>query len=242
MPHRPIVAVSGTLARESGAPARVRTNAAYTRALEAAGLVPLVVPPFGDASHAHDVLDAVQGLVLTGGEDVDPGRYDAAPHAALGAVNVERDATELALVAAARERRTPVLAICRGIQVLNVALGGSLVQDLPSERPSHVEHGADGARDRRVHDVHVVPGSRLADAMGSAHVVANSLHHQALDRVAPALRVTATAADGVVEGAETVDDAWWVLAVQWHPEELTATPEDWDRGLFAAFARAVRGD
>lgn len=218
---------------------RVRTNAAYTRALEAAGLVPLVVPPFTDAARAADVVDAVDGLVLTGGEDVEPARYGATPHPALGAVNPARDATELALVAAARQRAMPVLAICRGIQLLNVALGGTLVQDLPSERPSSIAHAAD-VRDRRVHDVVVADGSRLAAALGVERMRANSLHHQALDRVAPALRVTATADDGIVEGVETTDPSWWVLGVQWHPEELTATPEAWDRGLFAAFAEELR--
>ena len=239
MPHRPLVAVSATLAREPGAPARVRTNAAYTRALEAAGLVPLVVPPFADPAHAEAVLAAVDGLVLTGGEDVDPSRYGAAPHPALGTVNAERDATELALVTAARARTLPTLAICRGIQLLNVALGGTLVQDLPSERPSNVAHAADEQRDRRTHDVAIDAGSRLATALGATRVAANSLHHQALDRIAPALRVTGTAPDGIVEGVETSDASWWVLGVQWHPEELVGTPEGWDRGLFAAFARAV---
>jgi putative glutamine amidotransferase len=218
----------------------VRTNAAYTRALEAAGLVPVIVPPFADPAVAASVIDAVDGLLLTGGEDVDPARYGAAPHPELGPVNAERDATELALVEAARARGTPVLAICRGIQLLNVALGGTLVQDLPSERPSDVVHSADATRDQRTHAIAVAEGSRLARAMGASRVTANSLHHQALDQVAAPLRVSGTAPDGVVEGVETPDETWWVLGVQWHPEELTATPEAWDRGVFAAFAAAVR--
>lgn len=227
--------------RDAGAPARVRTNAAYTRALEAAGLAPIVVPPFADPAVATSVIEAVDGLLLTGGEDVDPARYGASPHPALGPVNAERDATELALVEAARAGGTPVLAICRGIQLLNVALGGTLVQDLPSERPSEVAHSADAARQRRTHRVVLVAGSRLARATGATTMAANSLHHQAIDRLAAPLRAAATAPDGVIEGVEGADDAWWVLGVQWHPEELTATPEPWDRGLFAAFAEAVRG-
>jgi putative glutamine amidotransferase len=238
--RRPVVAVSATLVREPGAPTRVRTNAAYARALEAAGVTPLVVPPFADVSHAAAALAVCDGLVLTGGEDVDPARYGARRHPALGAVNADRDATELALVEAARANAVPTLAICRGIQLLNVALGGTLVQDLPSERPSRIVHAADTARDRRSHAVAVVEGSRLAQAIGATHIAANSLHHQALDRVATPLRVSATAPDGVVEGIESADAGWWVLGVQWHPEELTRTPEAWDRGLFAAFADAVR--
>jgi putative glutamine amidotransferase len=237
---RPLVAVSSTLVREPGKTMRVRVNAAYTRALEAAGLTPLVVPPLVDLANAAAVIAAVDGLVLTGGEDIDPARYGAPPHRALGAVVAERDATELALVAAARLSATPVLAICRGIQLLNVALGGTLVQDLPSERPSEVSHAPEDARSRRTHVVSVAEGSRLAQAMGAAHITVNSSHHQAVDRVATGLRATGTAPDGVVEGVETADDAWWVLGVQWHPEELTDTPEAWDRDLFAAFAAIAR--
>ena len=236
---RPLVAVSSTIARDADAPARVRVNAAYTRAIEAAGLLPLVVPPLADPALVAGVIAAVDGLVLTGGEDVDPAHYGAAPHPALGPVCAERDATELALVAAARERGTPLLAICRGIQVLNIALGGTLVQDLPSERPSDVAHSDDG--DRAMHDVTLTEGSRLARAVGATRITANSSHHQAVDRVAAGLRVTGTSVDGVVEGLETIDDGWWALAVQWHPEDLTDAPEAWHRGLFAAFAEVVRG-
>lgn len=239
MPLRPIVAVSSTLVAEPGGPLRVRTNAAYVRALEAAGLAPVVVPPLADPEVAASIVAGAAGLLLTGGEDVDPARYGAAPHPALGPVNAARDATELALVEAARAAGCPVLAICRGIQLLNVALGGTLVQDLPSERPSAVAHDPGAGRDARTHEVRLVEGSRLARAAGATRVVANSLHHQAVDRVAPGLVVTGTAPDGVVEGVETPGDAWWVLGVQWHPEELTATPERWDRGVFAAFAAAV---
>lgn len=239
MPIRPLVAVSSTLVAEPGAPARVRTNAAYVRALEAAGLAPVVVPPLADPDVAASIVAATAGLLLTGGEDVDPARYGAAPHPALGSVNMLRDATELALVEAARAAGCPVLAICRGIQLLNVALGGTLVQDLPSERPSEVAHDPGAGRAARTHEVRLVEGSRLARAAGSTRIVANSLHHQAVDRVAPGLVVTGAAPDGVIEGVETPDDGWWVLGVQWHPEELTATPEGWDRGLFAAFAAAV---
>lgn len=241
VPHpRPLVAVSATIAREGDAPPRVRTNVAYCRALEAVDTVPLLVPPFADPALARDVLAGVRGLLLTGGEDVDPARYGAVPHPALGPLAAERDATEIALVTAARERGIPVLAICRGIQVLNVALGGTLVQDLPSERPSPVAHSAPGPRDARSHEVRVVPGSRLAAAMGATCIAANSLHHQAVDRLGAGLVVAGTAPDGIVEGVETADGDWWVLGVQWHPEELTGTAEAWDRGLFAAFGEVVR--
>ncbi|HET7456974.1 MAG TPA: gamma-glutamyl-gamma-aminobutyrate hydrolase family protein [Gemmatimonadaceae bacterium] len=238
----PIVAVTATseVIRDA---LRVRLNAAYVRALEGAGLVPLVVPPLLQPERAARLLERVDGLVLTGGEDVDPRRYGAAPHPECGPVQAERDATELALVAAAQARGTPTLAICRGIQLLNVALGGTLVQDLPSERGTGATHDPGGDRTARTHDVVVSAGSRLAAAVGRTGAMAvNSFHHQALDRVAAPLVVTACARDGVIEAAETPPgDRWWVLAVQWHPEELTGGAEEWDRGIFAAFAAVVSG-
>jgi putative glutamine amidotransferase len=239
-PHDPLlVGVTATIEVMDGRP-RVRLNAAYTRALESAGLVPVVIPPLASPEAAAPLLRALHGLVLTGGEDVGPARYGASPHPELGPVQAGRDATELALAAAARDAGLPTLAICRGIQLLNVALGGTLVQHLPEEWPGAGPHDQDGARAARTHAVAVAPGSRLADALGAERLAVNSMHHQAVRALAPALIATAHAPDGVVEGAESADRGWWAVAVQWHPEELTETPEPWDRALFAAFARAVR--
>ncbi len=237
MSHSPLVAVTATTEIVASRP-RVRLNEAYVRALVDAGLVPLVAPPLEDDRAADAVLAAVSGLVLTGGEDVAPSLYGAAPHPALGGVHDGRDRWEAALVRAARARRLPTLAICRGIQVLNVALGGTLVQDLPSERPTATDHDPKAGRDARTHTLRLEPGSRLAQALDAdgETVRINSLHHQAVDRLGDGLRATGTSDDGVVEGVETDDAGWWALGVQWHPEELTATPEGWDRALFAAFA------
>jgi len=236
--ENPLVALTGTTAVGDGI-LRVRTNAAYVRALEAAGLVPIVLPPL-DAANAARALDAVSGLVLTGGEDVAPQRYGEAPHRALGTINEARDAFELALIGAARARGLPTLAICRGIQVLNVALGGTLVQDIPSQCPSALPHAPPGSRAARVHEVHVAPATRLADALNARCVRVNSVHHQAIARVALGLRVTARAPDGIIEAAEWEGDDWWAVGVQWHPEELIDTDEEWDRALFAEFAAMVR--
>ena len=236
----PLVGVTATIETIAGRP-RVRLNAAYTRALESAGLAPVVVPPLASPAAVRALVGLVRGVVLTGGEDVAPARYGARPHPALGPVQPARDATEIAVVAAARAAGCPTLAICRGMQLLNVALGGTLVQHLPDERPGPVAHAQAAPRDARTHAVDVDPGSRLAEALGAERLVTNSMHHQAVDALAPALRATAHAPDGVVEGAESGDPAWWALAVQWHPEELTGDEHPWDRALFAAFAAAVRG-
>jgi len=209
---------------------RVTLNTAYVRALESAGLVPLAVPTMLSAERVGAALAAVRGLVLTGGEDVAPDRYGATPHPRLGEVDPVRDAAELELITAARARRLPILAICRGIQILNVAFGGTLYQDLDSERPGPVPH-SDGARR---HAVRVEPGSLLARTLGTPSASVNSRHHQAIRDLAPGLKAVAWAEDGVIEGAEPADaSAPWTVAVQWHPEDLT------ERALFEGFAKAV---
>ena len=232
-----VVAVSATTEVIRGA-SRVRVNEAYTRALTRVGLVPLVVPPL-PASAAAAVMDVVDGLLLTGGEDIAPHRYGEQPHPTVHAHD-GRDESEIGLYAGAQARGLPTLAICRGIQLVNVACGGSLIQDIPTQCPTALAHDPGGDRDARVHEVVAEPDSALAQALGTDRLTTNSFHHQALARVADDLRVTARAADGVVEGVEHRDSSWWMLGVQWHPEELVATSENWDRNLFAAFAAAVR--
>jgi putative glutamine amidotransferase len=235
----PLVALTATI-RDVDGVERVRLNAAYVRALEGAGLIPLVVPPLTHTRAVSRILDAVSGVLLSGGEDVDPSRYGESPHPELGPVNCARDETELALLARAREMGIPTLAICRGIQVVNVGLGGTLVQDLPSQRAAVSPHDLDDERDTRVHGVSVDPTSRLASIVGAQTLGVNSIHHQAIDRLGDAMRISARADDGTVEGIESSDPTWWMVGVQWHPEELTTTPEPWDRRLFSAFAEACR--
>jgi len=238
VPRQPIVAVSATTEIIRGLP-RVRVNEAYTNALVGAGLIPLVVAPM-DPELAAAIVERVDGIVFTGGEDVAPERYGHAPHPATESPHRGRDALEIALVTAARSANLPTLAICRGLQLVNVALGGTLVQDIPGERSAPINHSRSDARTSRVHPLRAISGSRLATAVGATTFSVNSSHHQAVDRLGAGLAVTATAPDGVIEGAEwTGDDHWWMVGVQWHPEELTETAEDWDRALFAAFRDAL---
>ena len=233
---RPAVAVTATTELIRGL-MRVRVNSSYTTAVGLAGLRPYVLPMMA-AEDADDMLDGMSGLVLTGGEDIDPAHYGAIAHPALGEVHADRDVFEIALARAAHARKLPTLAICRGIQVVSVALGGTLVQDLPSEWPGALHHAPGGARDARVHDVSVDAGSDLAAALGARQLSVNSSHHQAVKDVPPAFRVAAKSPDGVIEGIESADASWWMLGVQWHPEDLTATADAWDRSLFSAFATA----
>ena len=225
-----IVAVSATRRTDQGRE-RVALSTAYVQALARAGLVPVVVPPILDPDAACMVLDRVQGLVLSGGEDVEPSRYGAAPHPKLEETDPARDALELALIAGAERRGLPLLAICRGLQILNVALGGTLYQDLASERPGPIDHADRSLR----HALRVEPETRVHRAVEGRAATVNTRHHQAIRDVAPALRATAWAPDGLIEGVERRDaSAPWTLAVQWHPED------DLETAVFGSFAEAIR--
>lgn len=224
-----IVAVSSTRRTDAGRE-RVTLNIAYVRALMAAGLVPVLIPPVLDSEAACATLDRVQGLLLTGGEDVEPARYGAVPHPKLGETDAARDTVELALIAGAERRGLPVLAICRGIQIMNVALGGTLYQDLASERAGPVDHADTSTR----HGLRIEPDSLMHRTLGTTAVTVNTRHHQAIRDLAPTLRATAWADDGVIEGAERTErGAPWTLAVQWHPED------DMEGALFRGFAQAI---
>ncbi len=233
--------MSAGIRPEPNAVAFVRLRTTYLAALENARLVPILTPPLHDDSYADVLVRRVDGLVLTGGEDMNPARYGAPPHPKLGTVSDERDSWELALVRSAARAGLPTLAICRGIQVLNVALGGTLVQDLASAHGSDINHDPDLPRSNRSHAVEIDSDSRTARAVGVTHLGVNSVHHQAIERPAASLRVVATAPDGTIEAVESApDSAWWCVGVQWHPEDLVDSREAWERSLFAAFAECVR--
>lgn len=227
------IAVSGVVRSWDGAE-RTGVNAAYVRALLAVGGVPVIVSPLIGASLAASALDGCDGLLLTGGEDMDPSWYGASPSAFLERTSQERDLFELALFAIARQRELPILGICRGIQLINVALGGTLFQDLPSERPGSVNHNQSAARDARSHSVRLQPGSHAAEALGATEATVNSVHHQAVKDLAPGLIATGWSSDGLIEAAENEPGSSWILAVQWHPEEMHADRRAPEQGLFSA--------
>jgi len=200
---------------------------AYVRAVAATGGVPVVLPVQADAAAQ---IGAVDALVLTGGPDVDPARYGAEPHRASKPGSPARDTHELALAAAAAERGIPTLAVCRGLQLLNVARGGTLVQHLP-EVVGHEEHGpAPGVYGE--HPVRVAPASRLAQVLGRTEVTVRSHHHQAVDVAGSGLLAVAWAPDGTPEAYED-PAAPFVIGVQWHPE-MGDDPE-----LFAGLVAAA---
>jgi putative glutamine amidotransferase len=213
---------------------------AYTHALLRAGVRPAMLA-LVDRDPAGEVLEPFAGLVLIGGGDVSPDRYGAPWNPAVYGVEADRDELELTLAREAVRTNLPVLAICRGLQVLDVALGGTLYQHLP-DLPGLHAHGRPATDGQPAeHAVLIEPGSRLAEAVhGNELPLCVSIHHQAADQVAPGLVVTARSADGVIEALETEPGAGWVLAVQWHPERTAAT-DPGQQAIFDAFASVVRG-
>jgi len=217
----------------------VGLSTAYLQAVKNAGLVPLLLPPVYDSSTARSALERADGLLLTGGGDVDPAFYgDTARHELRG-LSSARDESEIALVNAAREIGMPTLAICRGIQILNVALGGTLVQDIRTDWPGAISHDDSAPRTNRSHSVTLEADSLAARAVQASALDVNSFHHQAIDKLGAGLRITGRSSDGVVEAAESVDAEWWALCVQWHPEDLVDDPQSPDRGIFSALAAEI---
>jgi putative glutamine amidotransferase len=215
-------------------------KADYLASLERAGAETRELAP--DRDPLPDALDACDGLLLTGGPDVDPAAYGQAERHPTVELDPLRDAYELALARQALARDLPVLAICRGAQVLNVAAGGTLVQDLPSARPTSVPHAVNEPAHAIAHDVRVVPGTGLARLLapglaGGEALAVNSRHHQSVDEPAPGFIVSAAAGDGTVEAIER-PEARFCVGVQWHPENFWRTGEF--TSLFEGLAAAAR--
>ena len=220
-------------------PPRFGINQSYARALVAAGCAPVLIPLMDDQEQLRAIYERLDGIVFPGGADVAPEQYREEPIDNLNIVEPERDRTELTLARWAFDDDLPTLGICRGQQLLNVALGGSLYQDLRHQRVTQVEHSdADGrARTALTHSVRLDPDSRLAQLIDETSIDVNSLHHQAVKAVAPRLRVTGKSDDGVIEAVESPERRF-LIAVQWHPEEIDEIP--WVRRLFQGFAKAAK--
>ncbi len=220
-------------------PERAYVNSAYLAAIQTAGGLPLPIPPQLDARARDEILAILDGYLLTGGGDLDPATFNEPPHPTLFEVAPARDRLEIALVGFALKTRKPLLAVCRGIQVLNVALGGSLFQDVASDPGTDIQHQQGKPRDEPTHPVKVVAGSRLAQVLGTTDLLVNSMHHQAVKAVGRGVVPVAFAPDTLIEGIELEDDDRFVLGVQWHPEELTERDPS-ARRLFSALVDACR--
>lgn len=232
---QPLLIGISSYARDGGDPPAFTLPCGYVDAVRNAGAVPLVLPP-GEADPSK-LLDVVDGLVLAGGGDIAPQAYGATPHTTIYSVSEERDHFELELARAALKRPdVPVLCICRGLQVLNVALGGTLHQHLPDVFGESVLHRLPPRLPNR-HHVRIEPGSKVAEALGVTEAEICSWHHQAVDKVGEGLKPVAWGEDGVVEALDLPSHPW-CIAVQWHPEMQLDDPLQ--PRLFDALVAAAR--
>mgnify|MGYP001236431442 CR=1 FL=1 len=210
----------------------------YVRAVTGAGGYPIVVPSIVD--RCDQALDMMDGLLLIGGGDIEAKHLGVENHPKAKFFNPLRDEFELAMIKKAADRKMPMFGICRGMQIMNVALGGSLYQDINDEQGTAFDHMREQTPDKLVHSVSIAPDSCLASILGTTSASVNSVHHQAVRDPAPALRAVAWAPDGVVEGIESCGNGGFMLGVQWHPERIAETmPEQ--RRLFERFVKAAEG-
>jgi putative glutamine amidotransferase len=200
----------------------VRTDLDYVKGVAEAGGIPVVLPPSVSLRAAEALLDGLDGLLLSGGPDLDPGYYGEEPIPELGATIPEWDALEMALLRLALQRGMPIFGICRGMQILNVALGGTLYQDVPSQLGAEViNHRQVTPKCQSTHEVEVLDGSYLAKITDRQTVEVNSYHHQGIKCLANPVMVAARSADGVIEALESRDfSERWLVGVQWHPEGM----------------------
>ncbi len=205
----------------------------YVDAVLRAGGLPVLVPPAGNPAETFERLD---GLILSGGGDIDPALYKGRAHESIYGISKERDEYEIALARLAAHSSKPCMPICRGIQVVNVALGGGLVEHVPDEFGTAIVHRDPEMKEGKVHSVDIIQDSLLHRALGASRCDVVSWHHQAVRNPAPGLVVTATAADGVIEALELKGHRWFA-AVQWHPE-MSAARDPVQQRLFDSFVRA----
>jgi putative glutamine amidotransferase len=212
----------------------------YSEAVEAAGGLPLNIPLIPRADYIAGVMDALDGVLLPGSDsDMDPQRYGQQPHPQLGSVHPLKDETDLLVLAEIEKRRTPLFAICYGIQSLNVSRGGTLIQDVGSQVPNAMKHEQGVPRDRHSHRVRILEDSTLGKLAGAEAAPVNSHHHQALETLGRELVATAWATDGIVEAVEDPRSDRFVVGVQWHPE-LGWEQDELSRALFDRFVSEAR--
>lgn len=234
----PLIAVTTSRIRNAAGSRLVCVPDAYVQAIIRAGGIPVLVPARLSESQLHDLSSQVHGLLLTGGGDLNPALFNGKPHPRVYDIDADRDQLELKLVRLAVQDGLPFFGICRGVQVINVALGGTLYTDLADQLPGALKHDyfPDSPRDYLAHPVRVEPGSQLAGILGDTQAQVNSLHHQGIEQVAPGLTATAWAPDRLVEAIEFPGHPFG-LGVQWHPECLPDSLAM--QALFRAFVQSA---
>lgn len=231
---KPLIGIGSDVNVTPGKRDRAFAYTTYVDSLRRAGAVPVVIPP--QPENARELIDSLDGLLLAGGDDCDPAVYGEERHPTVEPMDERRQANDLSLAKLARDRGIPTLGICLGVQVMNVAAGGTLIQDIESQHETEIEHVSE-PEDRARHDVLIESDTRLAKILGAREINVNSSHHQAIRGVGAGLRVTASAPDGIIEGLEDPKLPFYV-GVQWHPEDMPG--EDSARRIFGAFVDAAK--
>jgi Predicted glutamine amidotransferases len=231
---KPIIGIASDVVHREGERDQAFVFTAYVESVKRAGAIPLLIPP--QPENARDVLERVDGILLAGGDDCDPAEYGEERHSSCAPMDSRRQRNDIRLAALARESGIPTLGICLGMQMMNVAAGGTLIQDIESAVETEIEHASD-PMDRNRHDVMVDGATNLGRIVGAQELNVNSSHHQAVGRVAEGLRANSQAPDGIVEGIEDPSHPFY-LGVQWHPEDMPG--EASATALFGAFVEAAR--
>lgn len=235
MTRKPIIGITGAYVKHNEYMEGVYVHHDYHKSVAANGGIPIILP-YINSEIALETLPVCDGIILSGGEDVDPQLYGQDPHHHLGPTTPERDLAEISIVNYALENNIPLFAICRGVQILNVALGGTLIQDIPSQVKEPIQHAQKIDRSRDSHWVTISRDSKLFEIVGSERVRVNSLHHQALGRIAADLRIVAQSSDGIIEAVEYIHPTTFTVGVQWHPESMAST-NPLMNNLFAEFIK-----
>jgi putative glutamine amidotransferase len=238
MNKKPIIGITGAYMKRNEHMEGVYVHHDYHKTVAANGGIPVILP-FINPEITLETIPLCDGIILSGGEDVDPQSYGQDPHIHLGPTLPDRDLVEIEIVKYAIRHNIPILAICRGVQILNVALGGTLIQDIPSQRNEPIQHSQTVERRRDTHWVKVSEDSKLFQILGSDRMRVNSLHHQALDKVSNDLRVVAMSSDGIVEAVEYIHSSF-AIGVQWHPESMASTNSSMNN-LFIEFIKSSSG-
>lgn len=231
---KPIIGITSSYIKQGMYMEGTYVHHDYQKAIVEAGGVPIVLP-VAPSDVLDRYVDMCDGFIFSGGEDVDPRFYNEDPHPKLGFFYTERDESELYLIKKVVEKKKPVFAICRGIQLLNVALGGTVIQDIPSQRKSAMQHSQTIQRDKTSHVVQINEDSKLHQLLNRETVMVNSLHHQAINQLAEGLITTATARDGMIEAVELEGNPF-VMGIQWHPESMVRK----DKTMMVLFEEFVR--
>ncbi|MED3964536.1 gamma-glutamyl-gamma-aminobutyrate hydrolase family protein [Niallia taxi] len=238
MSTRPVIGITGAYVFHNKFMDGTYVHHDYQKAIHANGGLPVILP-YVSEELAEDMVDHCDAILLSGGEDVDPQFYGQDPHRKLGSTIPLRDTVELAVLKVAMEKQKPILAICRGVQILNVALGGTLFQDIPSQVRDSIQHTQTVDRSRDTHWATIDKNSRLYEILGVEKERVNSLHHQAIDGLAEELNAVAKSSDGIIEAVEHKSYPAFLLGIQWHPESMAATYERMNE-IFAQFVAAAK--